>query len=84
MLSIVRFRAAIKEPEELVYLFLVIAVGLGTGAGQLYITAIGAFVSLFVVVIFYGLRADVSSDINEKLHASISFSRSLKKEILIN
>jgi hypothetical protein len=27
-LSIVRFRAAIKEPEELVYLFLVIAIGI--------------------------------------------------------
>ena len=31
-LSIVRFRAAIKEPEELVYLFLIIAAGLGCGA----------------------------------------------------
>ncbi|RMG29965.1 MAG: DUF4956 domain-containing protein [Bacteroidetes bacterium] len=34
-LSIVRFRAAIKEPEELMYLFLCIAIGLGLGAGQL-------------------------------------------------
>jgi hypothetical protein len=33
-LSIVRFRAAIKEPEELVYLFLCIAVGLSLGADQ--------------------------------------------------
>lgn len=33
-LSIVRFRAAIKEPEELVYLFLVIAIGISCGAGQ--------------------------------------------------
>lgn len=31
-LSIVRFRAAIKEPEELVYLFLSIAIGLSLGA----------------------------------------------------
>ncbi len=29
-----RFRAAIKEPEELVYLFLCIGVGLALGAGQ--------------------------------------------------
>ena len=36
-LSIVRFRAAIKEPEELVYLFLIIAIGLGCGANQLVI-----------------------------------------------
>ncbi len=33
-LSIVRFRSAIKEPEELVYLFLCIAVGLAFGADQ--------------------------------------------------
>lgn len=33
-LSIVRFRAAIKEPEELTYLFLVIGIGLCTGANQ--------------------------------------------------
>jgi len=33
-LSIVRFRAAIKDPEELTYLFLTIAVGLATGADQ--------------------------------------------------
>ena len=33
-LSIVRFRAAIKEPEELVYLFFVISIGLSNGANQ--------------------------------------------------
>lgn len=33
-LSIVRFRAAIKDPEELVYLFLCIGVGLALGAEQ--------------------------------------------------
>ncbi len=33
-LSIVRFRAAIKEPEELAYLFFAISVGLGLGANQ--------------------------------------------------
>ena len=33
-LSIVRFRTPVKEPEELAYLFLAIAVGLGLGADQ--------------------------------------------------
>ena len=33
-LSIVRFRTAIKEPEELVYLFIAISIGLGLGADQ--------------------------------------------------
>ena len=42
-----RFRAAIKEPEELVYLFLVIAIGLSMGAGQF--TA-GLTLTFFAVV----------------------------------
>ena len=33
-LSIVRFRTAIKDPEELIYLFFSIAIGLGMGADQ--------------------------------------------------
>lgn len=37
-LSIVRFRSAIKEPEELAYIFLTISLGLGMGAGQRNIT----------------------------------------------
>ncbi|MCP3932968.1 MAG: DUF4956 domain-containing protein, partial [Bacteroidetes bacterium] len=49
-LSIVRFRAAIKEPEELTYLFLNIAIGLGFGADQKIATIIGfIFISLFLV-----------------------------------
>ena len=39
-LSIIRFRTAIKEPEELSYLFLAIAVGMGIGANQAIITVI--------------------------------------------
>ena len=48
-LSIVRFRAAIKEPEELTYLFLSIAVGLGLGANQRLITII-SFITIISVV----------------------------------
>ena len=50
-LSIVRFRTPIKEPEELTYLFLCIAIGLATGADQ-YLTAVIGFVliSLGVVI----------------------------------
>jgi len=50
-LSIVRFRTAIKDPEELGYLLVCIAVGLGLGANQTIITTIGfAFLCLFVLV----------------------------------
>ena len=45
-LSIVRFRTAIKEPEELVHLFIAIAIGLGLGAGQRLATIVGLIVIL--------------------------------------
>ena len=51
-LSIVRFRAAIKEPEELIYLFLVIAIGLGNGAGQITITSVGVLLSILTIIFF--------------------------------
>ena len=48
-LSVVRFRTAIKEPEELSYLFFTIAIGLGFGANQTLITVIGfALISIFI------------------------------------
>lgn len=51
-LSIVRFRAAIKEPEELVYLFLVITTGLGLGANQVKITVLGVLIAITVIIVF--------------------------------
>ena len=50
-LSIIRFRAAIKEPEELSYLFMAIAIGLGFGADQTLITII-AFIIIMAIVVF--------------------------------
>ena len=50
-LSIVRFRAAIKEPEELIYLFLIIGVGLASGSGQYYISFILTFTA-FIIIFF--------------------------------
>ncbi len=47
-LSVVRFRTAIKEPEELIYLFIAIALGIGLGADQRAVT-----VAAFVVIIAY-------------------------------
>ncbi len=48
-LSIVRFRAAIKEPEELAYLFFAISIGLGLGANQTLIV-IEAFAIAMVIL----------------------------------
>lgn len=57
-LSIVRFRAAIKDPEELTYLFLVIAIGLATGADQ---PLIAILIIVFILVFLY-LSKRVSND----------------------
>ncbi len=48
-LSIVRFRAAIKEPEELGFLFLAISIGLGFGAGQALLT-VGALILILGLI----------------------------------
>jgi hypothetical protein len=50
-LSIVRFRTAIKEPEELVYFFVAIAIGLGMGANQRLVTLTGATVIILYIVL---------------------------------
>tara|TARA_Y100000816_G_scaffold265656_1_gene225671 strand:+ start:629 stop:1354 length:726 start_codon:yes stop_codon:yes gene_type:complete len=51
-LSIVRFRAAIKEPEELVYLFFIISIGLANGANQFLLSTI----STIIIILFLFLR----------------------------
>ncbi len=54
-LSIVRFRTPIKEPEELSYLFLVIAIGLGLGAEQRLIIIVG-FLLIILLLWFKSLN----------------------------
>ena len=48
-LSIVRFRAAIKEPEELVYLFFIIGIGLANGANQFLVAIIATLVTIIIL-----------------------------------
>ena len=50
-LSIVRFRAAIKEPEELAFLFLAISIGLGLGAGQALVRIVAMLVILGLIIV---------------------------------
>lgn len=72
-LSIIRFRAAIKEPEELSYLFLAIAVGLGMGANQAVITIIG-FVVMAGVLSMRSLVREKEPEAN--LYLTVSGIRS--------
>lgn len=55
-LSIVRFRAAIKEPEELIYLFIAISLGLILGANQRVIALLGFIVMMAVIWIRFFMR----------------------------
>jgi len=58
-LSVIRFRTPIKEPEELVYLFLAIALGLGYGAGQTFVTTV-VFVVVLGLIQFWLSRQSVT------------------------
>ena len=55
-LSIVEFRTPIKEPEELIYLFLSIAIGIGYGSGQNLITIIIFSVIIIIIWFFISYR----------------------------
>jgi uncharacterized membrane protein YhiD involved in acid resistance len=57
-LSIVRFRTPIKEPEELAYLFIAIAMGLGLGADQLVPTLVAGPLILAVMAVFKWTRRE--------------------------
>ena len=51
-LSIVRFRAAIKEPMEIVFLFWAIAAGIVIGAGMIPLAVIGSVIMGIILVVF--------------------------------
>jgi len=63
-LSIVRFRAAIKEPEELTYIFLIIGIGLTCGANKpmLAIAAIALILPLVYLNTRMGSRKVMTKD----------------------
>ena len=81
-LSIVRFRAAIKEPEELAYLFLNIAIGLGLGANQRFVTVTGFFVLVGVIYIMHHRKkADESASLQLSVRSGKGKEISLDKVI---
>ena len=50
-LSIVRFRTAIKDPMDLVFLFWAISAGIACGAGMLEIAVIGSLILTFLIFV---------------------------------
>jgi hypothetical protein len=73
-LSIVRFRAAIKEPEELTFLFLAIAVGLGLGAQQRTVTILSMAVILLVLRVKKTKLVNRPSQWQQDMYINISTS----------
>ncbi len=51
-LSIVRFRTAIKDPRDTVYIFWCIAVGICCGVSEYFIATVGSSIIFFFLVIF--------------------------------
>lgn len=51
-LSIVRFRTAIKEPMEIVFLFWALAIGIVIGAGMIPLAVIGSVIIGIILVMF--------------------------------
>ena len=80
-LSIVRFRAAIKEPEELTYLFLAISIGLGIGASQRYLTIV-AFITIILIIAAKALLTK-SNDLKSNLYISLTSKKPIKIDEIV-
>lgn len=80
-LSIVRFRTAIKEPEELAYFFISISIGLGLGANEKAVTIAGVIL-LMIIIIALGGKKIVPSTQNLLIRAPQQLSEIEILEIL--
>lgn len=81
-LSIVRFRTPIKEPEELAYLFICIAAGLGLGANQTLPTIIAIFI---ILIIMFFTKKNYEKNSEKNMYLSIEYkinSDAENKEII--
>lgn len=83
-LSIVRFRAAIKEPEELVYLFFIISIGLANGANQFLLSIIATVIILtflFIRNIYKNKKDNSANFISDSNILNINILKNDKKNI---
>ena len=62
-LSIIRFRTAIKEPQELTYIFFCIAMGLGFGANERLVTLSSGFLVLVILLVAGSLKKNKIEDV---------------------
>ena len=71
-LSIVRFRAAIKDPEELTFLFLVIGIGLANGANKPILATIAILLILLLLWLSKFIYKQESFKTEDKMYINIS------------
>lgn len=60
-LSIIRFRTPIKNPEELIYLFMALSLGIGFGANQLLITIL-VFIVFIIIMLLTKKKESFTTD----------------------
>jgi len=89
-LSIVRFRAAIKEPMEIVYLFWSIAAGIVIGAGMIPLGVIGSVLIGVILILFANRKIHENPYIlimncqNEKAEeAALAMAKEALKKFLV-
>lgn len=81
-LSIVRFRAAIKEPEELIYLFFAIAIGLGLGAKQ--ITSVLIIFIITLIFLFIKSKFFENDGIDKKILITLKIKPEMTENNILN
>ncbi|SCJ40833.1 Uncharacterised protein [uncultured Clostridium sp.] len=80
-LSIIRFRTAIKDPRDAVYIFWCIVVGICCGISEYFIVALGsALIFLFLLIFGYVKTNDRFLLI---IHGNISEEEKIEKSVLI-
>ena len=82
-LSVIRFRTPVKEPEDLVFLFFAIALGIGYGALQILPTSI-IFVILITLIWFYlsSRKEIITNDFNVIVECNLVNNQELFDTIL--
>ena len=78
-LSIVRFRTPIKEPEELGYLFLTIAAGLGLGANQTIPTTTSV-IGILILVSFFKFKTFKNTNKEKNIFINLNYTTKSKKQ----
>ena len=55
-LSLVRFRTAVKDPKDIAFVFLALAIGMAAGTGRFLVAVVGTAIILSVVLLLSALR----------------------------